>query len=456
MIPWVWKGTTMKRFFPFFKKRNLYKHCALMLVFSLWLSMLATPARLLAGETPAPATTETPSNTPATSASPSAANTQTPNDASESLTGGPAISAEAAVLIDNHSGRILYEKNKDKELIPASITKIMTLLLIFEGLEQGQYKLSDEVSVSEYASSMGGSQVFLESGETQTVDTMIKCISIASANDAAVAMAEFVAGSEEAFVDKMNQKAAELGMEHTHFMNCNGLDDSIESGHYSSAYDVALMSQALVMNYPAISDYSTVWMDTIIHKTKKGESEFGLTNTNKLIRTYQGITGLKTGSTSKAKYCLSATANRDGINLTAVIMAAPNHKVRFTEAASLLDHGFANCTAYTEKADDIPLTPQVIAGGTKSQIIPRVEKNFSYVLCGDEKNQTPKREISYRPKLAAPIKEGEVIGNVTYTLGEQEIGSLPIVAAETIETAKYIHILYKLLQRICCDKTAEQ
>lgn len=378
------------------------------------------------------------------------------NVAENESTSGLSITATAAVLIDNHSGRILFEKDKDKELIPASITKIMTLLLIFEGLEQGKYQLTDEVTVSEHAAEMGGSQVYLEPGETQTVETMIKCISIASANDAAVAMAEFVAGSETAFIDQMNQKAAELGMEHTHFMNCNGLDDSIESGHYSSAYDVALMSQALITNHPSITNYSTVWMDTIIHKTKKGESEFGLTNTNKLIRTYQGITGLKTGSTSKAKYCLSATANRDGINLTAVIMAAPNHKVRFTEAASLLDYGFANCSAFSEQADDIPLTPQNIAGGTKSKITPRIEKSFSYVLCGEERNQKPKREITYRPNLTAPIKEGEPIGNVTYTLNNQKIGSIPIVAAENVTTAKYIHILQQLLQRICCSRKANR
>lgn len=436
--------------FDLIRKKASHKICAFILVLSIFHTIFVPPVTLEAAGTPAPDTaTETPAE------SPEATSTLQTDDATVT-TGGPTISAKSAVLIDNSSGRILFEKNKDKELVPASITKIMTLLLIFEGLERGDYQLTDEVSVSENAAQMGGSQVYLEPGETQTVDTMIKCISIASANDAAVAMAEFVAGSEEAFIEKMNQKATELGMKHTHFMNCNGLDDTIESGHYSSAYDVALMSQALVMNHPEITNYSTVWMDTIIHKTKKGESEFGLTNTNKLIRTYQGITGLKTGSTSKAKYCLSATANRNGINLTAVIMAAPDHKIRFTEAAALLDYGFANCTAYTEKADDIPLLPQSVTGGTKSQITPRIEKNFSYVLCGEEKNQTPEREITYRPNLEAPIKEGEVIGNVTYTLNNQEIGSLPIVAAETVKKAKYIHVIYKLLQRICCDKGANQ
>lgn len=358
------------------------------------------------------------------------------------------ITAKAAVLIDNHTGRILYEKNKDKELIPASITKIMTLLLIFETIEQGGCKLEDSVTVSEYAASMGGSQVFLEPGETQTVDTMIKCISIASANDAAVAMAEHIAGSESAFVKRMNQKAKELGMKHTQFKNCNGLDDTIKSGHYSSAYDVALMSRALVSQYPDISKYSTVWMDTIVHKTKKGEKEFGLTNTNKLIRTYNGITGLKTGSTSKAKYCLSATANRDGVNLTAVIMAAPDHKVRFSQAAALLDYGFANCTCYEETPEDIPLTAQRVAGGDKEQVTPRIEKSFQYVLCGEEQTAKPKRSISYKKNLTAPIKEGDQIGTVTYRLNDKEIGSIPIIAAENVKKAKYTDIFLKLLRHM--------
>ncbi len=248
------------------------------------------------------------------------------------------ILAKSAVLIENNSGRILFEKEKDTELVPASITKIMTLLLIFEALHNKKITLEDSVSTSEFAASMGGSQVFLEPGETQTVDTMIKCISIASANDAAVAMAEHVSGSETEFVKKMNEKAKELGMVHTSFKNCNGLDDSIQSGHYSSAYDVALMSRELITKYPEISNYSTVWMDEITHTTRKGTTQFGLTNTNKLIRTYNGITGLKTGSTSKAKYCLSATAERNGVSLTAVIMAAPDPKERFAEAAALLEN----------------------------------------------------------------------------------------------------------------------
>ncbi len=216
------------------------------------------------------------------------------------------ILAKSAVLIENNSGRILFEKEKDTELVPASITKIMTLLLIFEALHNKKITLEDSVSTSEFAASMGGSQVFLEPGETQTVDTMIKCISIASANDAAVAMAEHVSGSETEFVKKMNEKAKELGMVHTSFKNCNGLDDSIQSGHYSSAYDVALMSRELITKYPEISNYSTVWMDEITHTTRKGTTQFGLTNTNKLIRTYNGIMDFQTAQTILKKLPKSA------------------------------------------------------------------------------------------------------------------------------------------------------
>ncbi len=356
------------------------------------------------------------------------------------------ITAKAAVLIENTSGQILYEKEKDTELIPASITKIMTLLLIFDAIEEGKLQLTDQVSVSEYASSMGGSQVFLEPGETQTVDTMIKCISIASANDAAVAMAEKIAGSESAFVEMMNQKAKELGMKHTKFKNCNGLDDDIESGHYSSAYDVALMSATLLNSYPEISNYSTVWMDEITHITKKGESQFGLTNTNKLIRTYDGITGLKTGSTSKAKYCLSATATRNGVSLTAVVMAAPDHKIRFTQAAALLDYGFANCTAYSEKTSELELEEIAVKGGKKNTITPRIHKNFSYTLCKGQSSEEIQRTIEYKKDLKAPLKEGDQIGRVTYKMKDQTLSEIPILAAESIEKAKYSDCLQKLFQ----------
>ena len=259
------------------------------------------------------------------------------------------IESKSAIIMEGATGKIIYKKNPNERLNPASITKIMTLLLIYENMGNGKIKSSDKVTVSEHAASMGGSQVFLEPNEQQTVETMIKCISIASANDAAVAMAEHIGGSEEAFVNKMNKRAKELGMKDTHFVNCCGLD---VEGHYSSAKDVAIMSKELITKYPEIIKYTTTWMDTITHTTRKGESEFGLTNTNKLVRTYKGITGLKTGSTSLAKYCLSATANREGIDMIAVVMGAPEHKLRFVEASRLLDYGFGKCTKYVHKYKD--------------------------------------------------------------------------------------------------------
>ncbi len=375
-------------------------------------------------------------------------NSNTNSDNEELTQTGVSILAKAAVLIENHSGRILFEKEKDKELVPASITKIMTLLLIFEALHDKKITLEDNVSTSEYAASMGGSQVFLEPGETQTVDTMIKCISISSANDAAVAMAEFISGSESEFVNKMNAKAKELGMQHTSFKNCNGLDDSIESGHYSSAYDVALMSREIMNKYPEISDYSTVWMDEITHSTRKGTKQFGLTNTNKLIRTYDGITGLKTGSTSKAKYCLSATAKRGGISLTAVIMAAPDPKERFAEAAALLDYGFANCTNYSEKASDISIKPQKITNGMKEKINAEAGRDFSYTLCGNESSDKIERKTMFKKEIKAPVKRGEEIGNIVYTLDGKEIDKIPILASEDIRESGFIDYFYKLLKRL--------
>lgn len=357
------------------------------------------------------------------------------------------ISAKSAVLIDNQSGRILYQKKKDVERVPASITKIMTLLLIFDALDEGKIHLNDTVSVSENAAKMGGSQVFLEPGETQTVDTMIKCISVASANDAAVAMAEHISGSAEEFVKAMNIRAKKLGMKHTHFKNCNGLDDSIKSGHYTSAYDVALMSRELMIKYPEIKNYSTIWMDTITHSTKKGDSEFGLTNTNKLIRTYDGITGLKTGSTSKAKYCLSATAKRNGVNLTAVIMAAPDHKIRFTEAAKLLDYGFSNCQCIVQKKEQIKLPVVKIHNAIKPELVVRVEKDFVYTLISGEDKNKIKKKITIKKNIAAPVKEGTEIGNITYTLDGEKIEEIPIVSAENIKKTTYPDMFRQVVKR---------
>lgn len=358
------------------------------------------------------------------------------------------ISAVSAVLIEGSTGDIIYEKDKDKELVPASITKIMTLTLIFEALDNGKLTLETPVSVSEYAASMGGSQVFLEPNETQTVDTMIKCISIASANDAAVAMAEKIAGSEEAFVKKMNEKAVALGMKHTQFKNCTGLDDNIESGHFSSAYDVALMSRELITKHPEISNYSTVWMDTIIHKTKKGETEFGLTNTNKLVRFYDGITGLKTGSTSKAKYCLSASARRDDMDLIAVIMAAPDHKKRFSEAQALLDYGFANCHIYRDTDIAQALKPVPVQGGKEDQVVPVPKSTFSYLLKNEDSSAAPTRKISYFDAQKAPLKKGAPVGSVDYYEKDKKIGSVVLAASKDIPAAGFTDYLLALTKKL--------
>ena len=254
-----------------------------------------------------------------------------PEADTETSTAELTVSAPSVLLMEVSTGSVIYEKNAHEKLRPASITKIMTLILIFDAIANGQISLTDTVTVSEYAASMGGSQVYLEPQETQTVETMIKCISIASANDACVAMSEFIAGSESEFVRMMNERAAGLGMEDTTFVNCCGLDTD---GHITSAYDVALMSRELTSRYPEIHNYCTVWMENITHTTARGSSEFGLTNTNKLIRQYEYATGLKTGSTGLAKYCVSATAVKDGMELIAVVMAAPDYKVRFSDAAT--------------------------------------------------------------------------------------------------------------------------
>jgi len=357
------------------------------------------------------------------------------------------ITSASAVLIEGSTGTILYEKNKDEQRMPASITKIMTLILIFEALDSGKIKLTDEVTVSEHAASMGGSQVYLEPNEKQTVDTMIKCISIASANDACVAMSEFIAGSESEFVNQMNAKAQELGMKNTHFLNCCGLDDDIKEGHYSSAYDIALMSRELVTKHPEISDYATVWMDEFTHVTKKGESKFGLTNTNKLVRYYNGITGLKTGSTSKAKYCLSASAKRNGIDLIAVVMAAPEPKTRFSEAASMLDYGFANCSMYSDDNTDMKIDPVVVKRGVISKITPKVISKFNYLLMKGQSADKIEKKVVMNENIYAPLEVGQQIGEVQYLYEGKNIGCVPVVVPEKIEEAKYKDYLVKVLKK---------
>lgn len=354
------------------------------------------------------------------------------------------LASPSVVLMEGSTGMVIFEKNKDDKLRPASITKVMTLLLIFDAIDSGKIKLTDEVSVSEHAASMGGSQVYLEPFEVQEVNTMIKCISIASANDASVAMAEFIAGSEEEFVAMMNKKAKELGMNNTNFVNCCGLD---VDNHYSSAYDVALMSRELITKHPEISDYSTVWMDTFVHTTKKGRTEFGLTNTNKLIRFYQGITGLKTGSTGLAKYCLSASAKRNNMDLIAVIMAAPDTKTRFAEASKLLNYGFANYSIYSDDNADTNLTPVKVTKGVLDKVSGKASNKFSYLCIKGRTAEDIRKEVVLYEEVPAPIAANDKIGEIIYYYDNEKIGSVDILALEAINKAKYKDYFVKLIKR---------
>ena len=359
---------------------------------------------------------------------------------------GMAMESKSALLMDAATGTILFEKNSHEAMPPASVTKVMTMLLIYEAEKDGQFGWKDPVQVSEHAASMGGSQVFLEPGEIQTAADMTKCIAIASANDAAVAMAEFVAGSEEAFVERMNKRAKELGMADTHFENACGLD---VDGHVTSAYDIALMSRELMTSFPEIKKYTTTWQDTIRHKTRKGESEFGLTNTNKLIRWYEGATGLKTGSTGKALYCLSGTAERDGLQLIAVVMAAPDFKVRFQETMKLLDYGFANYSAEKglpagEKMAEIPVTK-----GKKDHVDAVVKDEISILLKKDSgKEWEVKTELL--PAMDAPIQSGEMVGEAVYFINGEEVGRAKLVAGTTVEKANLSTMLERMMQNWFC------
>lgn len=351
------------------------------------------------------------------------------------------VTAPSAILMEMTTGTVLYEKDADTARPPASVTKVMTMLLIFDALAEGKIQLEDKVTTSEYASSMGGSQVFLETGEKQTVETLLKCISVASANDACVAMAEYISGNEEEFVRQMNLRAEGLGMKHTHFVNCNGLD---AEGHETSARDIALMSRELLLKYPEIHNYCTIWMENITHTTSKGSSEFGLTNTNKLIRQYEYATGLKTGSTGKAKFCVSATAEKNGVSLIAVIMGAEDSKARFKDAVTLLNYGFGKCQMYTD--ENMPsLDPISVTGGIQESISLEYEKKFTYLdTTGANLNAVTSR-LQIPDKVNAPVKKGDTVGQRIYYLDEKEIGSVNLLAEETVKKAGFFDYLRKAL-----------
>ncbi|MGN1314145.1 MAG: D-alanyl-D-alanine carboxypeptidase family protein [Lachnospiraceae bacterium] len=350
------------------------------------------------------------------------------------------LQAPSAILMESRTGTVIYEKNQDEIRSPASITKIMTLLLIFEALEKNQISLEDKVITSAYAKSMGGSQVFLEEGEEQTVDTLIKCIAVASGNDASVAMAEYIAGSEEAFVSQMNEKAGELNLEHTHFVDCCGLSNSDE--HYTTAHDVAVISRELITRFPKIFDYTTIWMEDITHVTAKGESTFTLSSTNKLLKQYPYATGLKTGSTDKAKYCLSATAKKDNVELIAVVMGAPDHKVRFEDCKTLLNYGFSK-VAFYEDRQEADFVPVPIEGGVEDEVGVSCEKPFVYLDMEGSDLGSIRKEERLPESIAAPVEKGEKVGEVVYFLQDKKIGEIAIVTKSRVARATISHTFRK-------------
>ncbi len=346
------------------------------------------------------------------------------------------LDCKSAVLMEASTGKILYASNENEALPPASVTKVMTLLLVMEAIEQNKISLTDMVSASEHACSMGGSQIFLESGEQMSVEDLLKSVVIASANDAAVTLAEYIAGTEEAFVQMMNEKAAELGMKNTNFENTNGLDDTTEN-HVTSALDIAIMSRELI-KHEKIIEYSSIWMDSI-----RG-GEFGLTNTNRLVRFYKGATGLKTGSTSKAGFCITATAKRDGMSLIAVIMASPTRDARNNAAVALLNYGFSNYMLY---CDDAPIDTSIPVIKGKQNLCGLEREAFSAVIAKKDAGKIQK-DIQLESELYAPLEKGKKVGKITYTLNGTEMGSVDILTSESVDELGFFDIFLKLLSKL--------
>lgn len=352
------------------------------------------------------------------------------DDKQQASTNSLNLESGAAILIEQKTGQVLYEHNVHEKLRPASVTKVMSLLLIMEALDSGQIALADKVPCTEDAAGMGGSQIWLEVGEELTVDEMLKAICVVSANDCTVAMADYLCGSQEAFVDKMNARAKELGMNDTTFKNCHGID---EDGHVTSAYDIALMSKELLNNHHTILNYTTIWMDTL----RNGESE--LVNTNKLIRNYKGATGLKTGSTSVALYNLSASATRDGLSLIAVIMKAPTTKIRFSEAQKLLDYGFSNYQ-YKELASKGTILKEAsVTKGVNTSVNLVTESNVGVLLKkGEDKNI--EQTVNIEENIVAPISAGQKVGEIIYTLNGKDVGKTNVVAETTVKKKTFFNI----------------
>ena len=346
-----------------------------------------------------------------------------------------AVEAQSCLLMEKTTGQVLYAVNEHEQLEPASVTKVMTLLLVMEAIDSGSLRYDDVVTASAYASSMGGSQIWLKENEQMTVEELLKAVCVASANDASVALAEHIAGSAEAFVEKMNQRAAELGMEDTHFVNPTGLP---AEGHVTSAYDIALMSRELILHHPDIRRFTTIWMDTL------RDGEFGLSNTNKLIRYYEGATGLKTGSTDSALYCLSATAERDGMELIAVILKSPTSDKRFEGAKALLNYGFA-AYGLAEAAPEEPLAPIPVRLGTAAAVPVELAGEDSLLVARDKMGAMEIR-TQLETELSAPVEKGEQVGTLTVTSGGEVLARLPLVAAETVERLSYGQIFLRCLR----------
>ena len=354
------------------------------------------------------------------------------------------VAGKSAVLMDVATGTVLYESNANEPLAPASVTKIMTMLLIMEAVDSGSISMTDQVTASETAAAKGGSQIYLKAGETMSVSDMLKSIAVSSANDCACAMAEHIAGSEEAFVARMNQRAQELGMKNTHFVNCTGLDDSPETAsHKTTAYDIALMSRELLKNHPKIKEFTTIWMDTVRNGT------FGLSNTNKLIRFYQGATGLKTGFTSSAGYCLSATAQRDGMELIAVVMGADTSQNRNAACKQLLDYGFANFALIQPELTETGDVP--VRLGTQDGV-PVQLGDFSGLLIDKSQKSSVTTQVTLEEVATAPVSQGQRLGTLKVLSGDQLLREIPLVAAQSVPRLTWGAMFVKVLKQVAMAK----
>ena len=350
------------------------------------------------------------------------------------------VAGKSALLMDVATGTVLYEHNAHEALAPASVTKVMTMLLIMEAIDSGKIGWDDMVTTSESAAAKGGSQVYLKVGETMSVSDMVKSIAVSSANDCACAMAEHLAGSESAFVELMNSRAKELGMNDTHFVNCTGLDDSEEAkAHLTSAYDIAIMSRELLKNHPAIKQFTTIWMDTVRDGT------FGLSNTNKLVRFYNGATGLKTGFTSGAGYCLSASAQRDGMELIAVVMGCETSQDRFAACKSMLDYGFANFALVTPQLDSEASIPVKLGTAGSVSAIPGEE---TALLIDKTQKGLISTEVTLDESVTAPVSLGQRVGTMTIKAGEQVLSEVPLVAAEAVERLSWGDLFIRLFRQV--------